>query len=174
MPLAVTHVLTSIISADIYRDYYLKHKRYFTLHTVLLAGIGGLLPDIDFPLRMIANFFSWEVPWLLQHGGMTHTPFFGLLFLIPGIILWKKRKHKKAMCFYALAFGIFLHIFLDFLIGGGRYEGIMLFFPFSLAGFKIHLLQYVSIKDIPIAMDAIILLGWLWHEERKHKIKDFI
>lgn len=174
MPLAVTHVLTAIISADLYRDYLTKHKRYFTLHTILLAGIGGLLPDIDFILKMLSKFFFVDVPWLFQHGGVTHTPFFALLFAIPGIFLWQAKKHRIALYFFAIAFGISTHLLLDGIIGGGRYEGIMLFFPFSTVGFKLHLLNYIHVKDIPVALDAVLLLGWLWHEEKKHKIKDFI
>tara|TARA_Y100000034_G_scaffold125404_1_gene174896 strand:- start:851 stop:994 length:144 start_codon:yes stop_codon:yes gene_type:complete len=43
MPYAVTHVLVAIIVAELLRDYWKK----FNLHYVLIAGIGGLLPDID-------------------------------------------------------------------------------------------------------------------------------
>lgn len=49
MPLAVTHVLLTIIAVDLFRDYFLKNKRYFTIHTVFIAGIAGLLPDMDLP-----------------------------------------------------------------------------------------------------------------------------
>ena len=174
MPLAVTHVLTSIISVDLYRDYVAKHKKYFTLHTIFLAGLFGLLPDIDVVIRIIANFFKFSVHPLIQHGGITHTPFFAFLFLIPGFILWKKKKHKQAVYFYVATFAILLHIFLDYFIGGGGYEGIMWLFPFSTQSWKLHLLYAFDMKDIPMALDAIILLGWLWHEEIKHKISDFI
>jgi len=171
MPLAVTHVLTSIISVDLYRDYVAKHKKYFTLHTVFLAGLFGLLPDIDVPLGMIANFFQFSVPILLQHRGITHTPFFALLFLIPGIILWKKKKHKYAVYFFVATFAILLHIFLDFFIAEAGSRGIMWLFPFSLESWKLTL---INMEGIPRTLDAIILLGWLWHEEIKHKISDFI
>lgn len=174
MPLAVTHILSTIILVDLYRDYFSDHKKYFTLHTVLIAGIAGLLPDIDFPLRIIANIFDLNTPILLQHGGITHTPFFAMFFLIPGIYLWKKQKHTKAMYFFVIVFGIMFHLFLDYTLGGGSHSGIMWLFPFTTQGFKIHILSYYNLKDVPIALDAVILLGWLWHEEMKHKIKDFI
>lgn len=174
MPLAVMHVLSSIIFVDLYRDYFAKHKRYFTLHTIFIAGLAGLLPDIDIVLRMISEAFNFSVPWLIRHGGITHTPFFGLLFLIPGIMLWKRFKHKQAMYFFVIAFGILLHISLDYFIGGGAYEGIMWLFPLSLEASKIHVLQYLGMSDLPRALDAVILLAWLWHEERRHKISDFI
>lgn len=58
MPLAVTHVLLTIILVDLFRDYIMKnHKKYLTLHTIMIAGIAGLLPDIDIPLFWLLNFF---------------------------------------------------------------------------------------------------------------------
>jgi membrane-bound metal-dependent hydrolase YbcI (DUF457 family) len=174
MPLAVTHVLISVILVGLYRDYVTKHKKYFTLHTVFLAGVFGLLPDLDIPIRMISQFFNFSVPALLQHGGVLHTPLFALLFLIPGVILWANKKKKFAVYFYVACFAIFLHIFLDFLLGGGSHSGIMWLFPFTLQGWGIHILNSFGMKDLPIALDAVILLGWLWHEEVKHKISDFI
>ncbi len=171
MPLAVTHVLLSIILVDLYRDYVTAHKKFFTLHTVLIAGIAGLLPDIDIPLTWILNYFGYHIP-LLEHGNFTHTPFFGLLFLVPAIVLWSKKKYKWAMYFFVATFGIFLHEFLDFLLGGGMAEGIMFFWPLSDFAGKIHLLS--AHPQFPPALDAIILLIWLYHEEVKHKIKDFI
>jgi len=174
MPLAVTHVLLTIIVVDLYRDYITKHKKLFTLHTLFIAGFAGLLPDIDILIKMFSEFFNWNVPVLLQHGGITHTLIFSLIFLIPGLILWKQKKHKPAVIFFVISFGIFFHIFLDWFLGGGAYEGIMWFWPASTTPFKIHLLKLIGLTDLPVALDALILLGWLWHEERKHKISDFI
>ena len=174
MPLAVTHVLLTIILVDLFRDYILKnHKKYLTLHTLMVAGIAGLLPDIDIPLNWILGSFGKTIA-MLQHGGLTHTPFFALIFLIPAIILWRKKKHKTAVYFFVITFGILLHISLDYLLGGGMYEGIMWFWPISSQMFKIHLLQYSNMPNLFEGIDAILLLGWLWHEEIKHKISDFI
>ncbi|MBR9691166.1 metal-dependent hydrolase [Candidatus Woesearchaeota archaeon] len=174
MPLAVTHILTTIILVGLYRDHVAKHKRYFTLHTLFIAGFAGLLPDIDFALRMVAEFFNFNIPILLQHGGLAHTPIFGLIFLIPAFIFLKQEKHKKAMYFFVITFGILFHIFLDYFLGGGAGEGVMWLWPISTASFKIHLISRFGMKDIPIALDAILLLGWLWYIEVKHRISDFI
>jgi len=170
MPFAVTHVLLAIILVDLYRDYFAKHKKYFTLHTIFIAGVAGLLPDIDLPLNWFLNFFGLGI----AHGTITHTPLFGLIFLIPGFLLWYHKKHKLAMYFYVVSFGVFFHIFLDYFLGGGLREGIMFLYPFSEATFKLHLLSKFNFPNIPAAIDAIILLAWLWHEEIKHKISDFI
>jgi membrane-bound metal-dependent hydrolase YbcI (DUF457 family) len=174
MPYAVTHVILTIIIVDLFRDYVMvKHKKYFTLHTIMVAGIGGLLPDIDIPISWAAEFLGISMPWI-THGGFTHMPVFALLFFLPGIVLWIKKNYKLATYMFVLSFGIFFHIFLDYLLGGGAGEGVMWFWPLSDAVFKIHLLHAWGISNIVHAIDAIILLAWLWHEETKHKILDFI
>ena len=173
MPLAVTHVLLTIILVDLYRDYMAKHKRHFTLFTVLVAGIAGLLPDIDIPLTWLLALSGISAP-ALAHGGITHTPAFGALFLVPALILWHKKKRKAGMLFFVVAFGVFFHLLLDYVLGGGRSEGIMFFWPFAQETFRIHLLARFGSLDVPAALDAIILLAWLAHEELKHKIRDFV
>ena len=172
MPLAVTHIILTIIVVDLYRDYILKNKKYFTLHTVMIAGVGGLLPDIDILLSKLLGLFNYAPDWI-QHGGLTHTPFFGFIFLIPAIYFWKKDNKTVATYFIAMAFGILFHIFLDFFLGGGRWEGIMFLWPLSDQPYKLHLLKQFG-KNVFVSLDAIILLLWLYHEEVKHKINDFI
>lgn len=174
MPLAVTHVLLTIIIVDLFRDYFLKdHKKYLTMHTVMIAGVAGLLPDIDVPLNWILGFFGKSVV-LLQHGGITHTAFFGLIFLIPGFIFWKNKREKIGAYFFVICFGILFHVFLDYFLGGGAYEGVKWLWPFSTQVFKLHLLAGMGLRNLSAGIDALILLGWLWHEEIKHKISDFI
>lgn len=169
MPFAVTHVLSAIILVDLFRDYIAKHKKYFTLHTVFIAGFAGLLPDMDIPLNWFLNFFGLSI----AHGTITHTPLFALIFLIPGFILWHQKKHKTAMYFFVICFGIFLHLFLDYFFMGDYSTGIMFFYPLSNVTYGLNLLQ-TSNQAFFAAIDATILLLWLWHEEIKHKISDFI
>ncbi|MBI3412746.1 MAG: metal-dependent hydrolase [Candidatus Aenigmarchaeota archaeon] len=70
------------------------------MHTVLIAGIAGLLPDIDIPINWIlGRLYGESVPLIFSHGGITHTPFFGLIFLIPAIFLWKRKKHRESVTF---------------------------------------------------------------------------
>ena len=170
MPLAVTHVLLTIILVDLYRDYYHKHSKYFNLHTIFIAGVAGLLPDIDVPLGLILGQFGVDI----VHGSFTHTPWFALLFFIPAMVFFKRNDKKKATIYFVLSFGIIFHVFLDWFLGGGMHEGVMWLFPFSYQAFKLHLFHQLGYGSIFHAVDAIILLLWLWHEEIKHKISDFI
>jgi len=53
MPQAVLHILVPLILMALFKDYYDKrHKNKFPLYYVLIAGIAGLLPDLD-----VAAFF---------------------------------------------------------------------------------------------------------------------
>lgn len=171
MPLAVTHILLTIILVDLYRDYIAKHRKYFTIHTVFIAGLGGILPDIDIPLGIMLSALGF--PNLIVHGGITHTLLFGLIFLIPGWILLKKKKRKESMYFFVLSFGILFHLFLDVIFNESYY---MLLWPLTTQGFGITKLASLGLNSLgfQVALDAIILLLWLYHEEIKHKIKDFI
>ena len=173
MPQAVTHVLLTIILVGFYRDYVTKHKHYFSLYTVLIAGFAGLFPDIDVPLNWIFKVYGYIFP-LWQHGGITHTPTFALIFLVPGLLFLKKGKHKMAMYFFVMSFGISFHLFLDWLLGGGGHSGIMFLWPFSHTGWRIGLLTKAGLDSVPQALDAIILLSWLFYIEKKHKISDFV
>ena len=65
---------------------------------------------------------------------------------------------------------ILFHLFLDYLLGGGGWEGIMWFWPLSASTYKIQLLAKMGLSNIPAALDALILLVWLAHEEIRHKI----
>ena len=168
MPFAVTHVISSIILVDLYRDYVAKHKKYFTLHTVFIAGFAGLLPDIDILLNWFLGIFGLGI----IHRTITHTLLFAFIFLIPALILWHQEKHKVAMYFFVTCFGILLHIFLDYFVVADP-GGIMFFYPFSNATYGLNLLQNLS-SNFFAGIDAIILLLWLWHEEIRHKISDFI
>ena len=66
MSLAVTHVILTIIAVDLYMDYFTKSKKYFTLHTILVAGIASLLPDIDILINWTLRLFGYSIE-IMQH-----------------------------------------------------------------------------------------------------------
>ncbi len=167
MPFAVTHVLLTMLLVDLYRDYFAVHRRLFTMHTVFIAGVGGLLPDIDIPVNWMINFFGLE----LAHRTITHTFAFALVFLIPAVFLWLSGRHKLSTYFFVVAFGIVFHLFLDVIMTGSDVSGVMLLWPLSSHVFY----GFFSLSAlVATSIDALLLLGWLYHEERKHKILDYV
>ncbi len=179
MPQAVTHVLASAIVASIIRDKKeKKDKKKFPLHYVLIAGIGGLLPDIDviaFWGLYFLGFTNEEV-----HRSFTHTIFIPLLFLALYFIFAKikikelgRHKLRLNIIFLMFALGSFIHILLDATLAGK----IMPFFPLSKYSFGLNLAGYLPLPLNEIAMpclDAALLIVWIVYLEVKHKISDFI
>ncbi|MBW2988907.1 metal-dependent hydrolase [Candidatus Woesearchaeota archaeon] len=167
MPLAVTHVLLTIIAIDIFRDYFLKDKKLIPLNFVFIGGIAGLLPDIDIPLFWALSAFNGGMSWF--HGTFTH------IFLIPAVIavasVVSYRYNKKAgILLGVIAFGYSFHILLDFIFYGCNLSP---FWPLFDTGFK-GITNILHLRNMEMGLDAFILLGWLWHEEKTHKIYDFI
>ena len=179
MPQAVTHFLIPAIIVALWRDYYRrKNKEKFPLHYVLIAGLAGLLPDIDILAYSVLNFFGfsfWDV-----HRTITHSFFFPLFFLLLFFIFSKTKikalgKHEMTLhgIFLVIAFGTFMHLVLDWALSGA----IMPFYPIS--GIKIGLNLVGKLPSpfdnmvIPI-LDAALLILWMIYMELKHKLSDFI
>ncbi|MBI5148115.1 metal-dependent hydrolase [Candidatus Pacearchaeota archaeon] len=170
MPNSVTHVLIAIILVDLVRDYIIKDKR-FKLHYVLIAGIAGLLPDIDY----FVDYFNHLTGYTTIHPAYTHN------LLIPVVILGiaflvKKRKlsfldkkNKFAFILLLIASGYFIHLALDFI----AWDSISLL-PLG-KGYGLNLIPPNDFgRSLLAGIDAILLIAWLWHEEVRHKIRDFI
>ena len=82
MPQSVTHVIIALVVASLIRDYYVSKsgRKKFPLHYVLIAGIAGLLPDIDVAAYWILHFFGFTLSEV--HRNFTHSLFVPLLFLL--------------------------------------------------------------------------------------------
>lgn len=164
MPFAVTHILVPIILVALFRDIFVKDKKKFPLHYVLLAGLGGALPDIDIPISIFLKFLgsaSWNI-----HRTFTHSIYFPLIFFALFLILipikekakicnLTRHKLKLNLICLMLGIGIILHIFLDFIFG-------KIPFPSELNGYMMP------------TLDGILLVIWIIYLELKHKISDFI
>ncbi len=168
MPQAVVHVLFTIIVIDLFRDHVIKNRHKIPLHYVFIGGIAGLLPDIDVPLFwLLNNLIGFDVPWF--HRVFTHTFLFVIIFLVISLIYFDLNR-KASMLFGIITFGVAFHILLDFLFSGS----IAPFYPFSYATFGLNLIGRMNLPLAAEGLEAIILLLWLWHEEKTHKISDFI
>jgi hypothetical protein len=179
MPYAVTHILFPILIAAIYRDYFAKTK--FPLHYVLLAGLGGVLPDIDIPISLFISLILSQDIWL--HKTITHSLLFPLGFLILFLILnpinanaricnLGKHNLKLGFIFLSISLGTLTHILLDGFFGNQAF----LLYPFSLTDFGINILQNAPFNwnTIMATIDGILLVVWILYLEIKHKISDFV
>jgi membrane-bound metal-dependent hydrolase YbcI (DUF457 family) len=165
MPLAVTHLLSGVFLVEIWKNISIKVKSNFSPYLVLFAAFFSAIPDIDFFFVAMNHLFDFIFPSWLYHGGVTHTPFFSMLFLIPGIILWKLKKDKLAVYFCVAGVGILIHVILDYIIGGGSMYGVMWLFPFSSDQWLIHLLEPYRLFYSFELLDGFLLFFWLWYEK---------
>ncbi len=168
MPFAVTHVLLTIIVLDLFRDFVIKHKQNLPLWMIYYAGFAGLIPDLDIPVYWVSKYvLGMDVEFF--HRTLTHSFFFGLIFITVAFFLF--RKHKTAATLFAItAFGVVFHMFLDFTLT----NNIMPFYPFSYYSAGLGLLSNLNYPALFEGLDAIILILWLFWQEHKHKIIDFI
>jgi membrane-bound metal-dependent hydrolase YbcI (DUF457 family) len=178
MPQAVTHFLIPVILLEIFRDFIIKDKKSFSIQYVFIGGLAGLLPDLDIAAYYLLSFFGFTINEI--HRTFSHNLFFPLIFVILGLVFYNfkgKRlgKHhlKLRNIFFVIAFGIFIHLFLDATVSGV----IMPLYPlfdFSFGLNLIGLLPALWQGTIMPTLDAIILILWMIYIEIKHKISDII
>lgn len=188
MPYAVTHVLIAMIIAELIRDYLVRDKKKFPLHYVLIAGIAGLLPDADILLVIAAGLAPSTV---VQGATEFHPSFTHSLLWVPialflaFLFLWLEKKHGKRIkwlekgftkhhlrvsgIFFMIALGLAIHFILDFILTGYIRTG---FFSEPVG---LNIIPPTKFGNMLAAgIDAILLLGWLVHEELRHKISRFL
>ncbi len=164
---AVAHILTPIILLDIYRDHIAKKR--FPLVYVLLAGVGGILPDIDVAIYWVLHaFFGTALSEV--HRTFSHTLFAPLALLLIAAATYKISK-KIFWAINAINLGYAAHLLIDFAFSGT----IMPLYPLSAARYGLNLIPQTELgSTIIIGADAILLTLWLIYDYAKHNIKDFI
>lgn len=188
MPYAVTHVLITIIIAELIRDYLVKDKRKFPLHYVLIAGIASLLPDMDILFVIAAGFSpAMAVEKATElHPSFTHSLLWIPIFLaLAFLFLWFEGKHGKRIkklergftkhhlkisgILFMAVLALALHYILDFTLTG--FIRIGFFTP--LLG--LNLFPPTNFGNMMAAsLDAMLLVFWLIHEELRHRITRFL
>ncbi|OGJ15707.1 hypothetical protein A3K73_02990 [Candidatus Pacearchaeota archaeon RBG_13_36_9] len=178
MPHAVTHILIVIILLELYRDYFVRNKRAFPLHYVLIGGLAGLLPDLDIAAYYFLSFFGYSIGEV--HRTFSHNLFIPLISVILAVPFWKfknrklgERHLKLRNIFLIIAFGVFMHLALDSILAGF----IMPFYPFSTYSLGLNIINLAPLawhESILPSIDAAILVLWLIHIERRHKISGFL
>lgn len=169
MPNAVTHILIPIILVDLIRDYRLKDKNYITTNHLLIAGIAGMLPDIDVAFGLVLTFINGSSP-MIFHRLITHSLLIPALLLIMAMTAHYTKRLETYKILLMLTIGITIHLILDFLLIGS----IMPLYPFSTKEIGLNLTTGNTAGVLMLALDTIILLAWLIHEQLKHRIIDYI
>ena len=184
MPYAVTHILIPIILVSIIRDFYLKKKQKanFHLHYVLIAGLGGVLPDIDIIFSFFLNIVgidNWYVHRTITHSLLLPLILFAL-FIVFTPVNKKARicnitRHnlKLSTILLMLSIGVSIHILLDSLFGELAY----FLYPILAQQFGINLVLYLpkGIQDLALpTLDGALLVLWITYLELRHKISDYI
>jgi hypothetical protein len=180
MPQAVLHILVPLILMALFKDWYdsREEKRSFSLHYVLLAGLGGIIPDIDIGVFWVLHFFGFAIEEV--HRTVAHSLLLPLIFLVLFIVtknvrvrFIRKHKIKLSIVFLMFAFGSLIHIVLDGIFGGF----VMPLFPLSslAIGLDITGMLPLDLQDIFIpSIEGILFVLWIIYLEVKHKISDFI
>jgi len=180
MPQAVTHVIIALIIASLVRELSMFKREgiRFPLHYVLIAGVAGLLPDIDIILYWGLYFAGLSLSEV--HRTFTHTIFVPLIFIILAGVFYKYKnkefgKHSLTLTgiFLMLALGSFVHLVLDASIAGA----IRPLYPFSQLRIGFSIVDYLpkGLKTLFFpTLDAILLVLWLIYLEVRHRISDFI
>lgn len=167
MPFAATHILVPMVLVSIIRAHWPKLKHRITLKEVFIAGLFGILPDIDIPIGWLIHYVTGSaIPAI--HRTFTHTLIAVAIIFVVALLLKKNKQLYTAGLLAAL--GYLTHIVLDFALIGT----IKPFWPFSMAEFGLNLLpSSLGTANVLAGLDAVLILFWLWHEERYKKIKSF-
>lgn len=166
MPFAVTHMLVPLILLDIVRDNILKLKKEkLPNRYILIAGLFGLIPDIDLPFSLI--IFGNTI----AHRTLTHSIWFPLAFLAAGLIFWFLKNQKLFMIFLMSFLGFTSHIVLDFFLSGT----VNLFYPLINFEYGLNLIPQQEAKKVLAlsSIDAILLWVWFFKMEFRKRIEDF-
>lgn len=177
MPTAVTHILIPLFIVALIRDLYSKKKR-FSLHYVLIAGMGGAIPDLDILFYLLIKPLGYTFEQIHRH--WLHSIFVPITLIILALIFTViktkqigRQKIKLNIIFLMLAFGVFTHIVLDGLIQGEIYPlSPIQDYNMGFNGIG-YLPEYLQGIAIPL-IEGVLLLLWLIYLEWKHKISDFI
>lgn len=178
MTFAVTHFLIVVLLLEIFRDFYIKNRKLFTIHYVFFGGLAGLLPDIDIGIFYALSLFGLSFEQV--HRSFSHNLFVPLIFVLLAVIFYRFKyeelgyRHLKLRnIFLVIAFGIFIHLLLDAFVAGY----IIPFYPFSYYSIGLNLINLFPEtwrESILPSLDALMLIIWMVYFEIKHKISSFL
>ena len=168
MAFAVAHILSTILLLDIWRNKIYKHKKKIPLGYIYFAGFFSMMPDFDFIVfYMTKLFFGWE----LIHRDYSHTILMAMVIVVFASFVFNFNKKWGTIAFLC-AFAYSWHILLDYIVGWPAFAYL---WPFYTKEITFPLLPKVF-KDWFwwAALDAVMLMVWLFWEFKNNRIKDFM
>lgn len=163
MVYAVTHVLIPMVLVDLVRDHLIKKKKILPNKFVLVAGIAGLLPDTDLLISYFLGLSEF-------HRTLTHSIWFPLAFFaIFSYFYFINKKPFYWKLFLMVFIGFSIHIILDYTVSGA----VSLLYPLNADVYGLNLVPVSQASFVYPALDSILLIFWLVHEEWEHKISDY-
>ncbi|HLC54719.1 MAG TPA: metal-dependent hydrolase [Candidatus Nanoarchaeia archaeon] len=166
MPQAVTHFIFSLVLFTVVWSCLHKKDAKIPLAYVLLAGLAGLLPDIDYALFWIMYTLGYLSDVNLVHRIFTHSLVFPLAFGLIAFVLMRVRltiKHRQINAGAVLAivaFGSLIHIALDAALSGY----IRPLYPFSFVEIGTGLLDGIEPElrqQLMATFDGLIFVLWI-------------
>jgi len=179
MPYATTHILIAIILIELFREYVIKNNYKFPRYYILIAAIGGILPDLDVGAYYLLYFFGFSFEQV--HRTFLHSLFFPLILFLIGIFIYytgiknseiRKRHLKLSTIFFILSAGSLLHLILDAVFWGQ----IVPFYPLMNYSIGFNLVEFFPEgfrSTIAPVIDAILMMFWLFWMEFKLKISNY-
>lgn len=176
MPFAVTHILVPVLLLELFRNFYFKDHKKFPRYYVLLAALGGILPDFDIGMYYILYFFGFSIDQV--HRTLLHTIFVPLILFLIGIIFYFTgtkiknlglRHLKLSTAFFILSFGTLIHLILDAVFSGY----IVPLYPILDWRVGLNLLEsFPEQMHVLIlgTIDGVLLFFWLAWMELKLRI----
>jgi membrane-bound metal-dependent hydrolase YbcI (DUF457 family) len=179
VPLAVTHILSAIILVELFRDFIVKDNKKFPRYYILIAAIGGILPDFDYAFVYLLS--SLNISFNQIHQTYSHTIFVPIFLSLVALAIYYtgtkskllgKHHIKLTTAFVILSLGSLLHILLDVTF----YEKIRIFYPLSEYYVGLNLVGLVPEKlrslTLPV-LDGILLMCWILWMEFRLKISNY-
>jgi len=168
MAFAVTHILSTILLLDVFRNKFSKHRKKIPLSYIYIAGFFSIVPDLDFVLYWIILKITGIS---ILHRVYSHTIIVPMIILVFASFMFNIKKRWGRLTILC-AFAYLTHIVWDYLVGWPPFAYL---WPFSLKNYTFPLLPTVFKTWFWWAvLDTVFLVIWLFWEFKNKRIKDFI
>jgi membrane-bound metal-dependent hydrolase YbcI (DUF457 family) len=167
MAFAASHILSTVVVIDFFRQKFPKLKKKIPLHFVYIAGFFSIIPDLDFVAYWVFGLFT-DIHF--GHKFISHSVLVPMIMLVFALFLYRI-KSKWGCLALLCSFSYAGHIFLDYLVSW-KYAYLWPFLSVEI-GFPL-IPEFFKNWFWWAALDAFILVAWLLLALKYNRIKDFV